>query len=249
MTSPWLRCYLPRPAAAVRLICFPHAGSGAGAFRGWADLLPPWIELSAVQCPGREDRFDEPLQTDLAALADVLADELAGLGGRPLALFGHSMGAAVAHEVALRSADRGRPEPVHLFVSAREPVEHVVAGSVHLGGDKALRAELGRLGGSSRLLFEDAELWQLMAPVIRADYQLIETYRPAAGRLLGCPVTAFAAEDDPDLTLDQAGDWASCTTGPFALRTFPGGHFYLVAHRDLVLAELASRLLPARAAH
>jgi pyochelin biosynthesis protein PchC len=249
MTSPWLRCHRPRPAAAVRLVCFPHAGSGAGAFRMWPDLLPPWIELLAVQCPGREDRFAEPPVTDLAGLADTLAAELAGLDDRPLALFGHSMGAAVAHEVALRSADHGRPEPVHLVVSAREPVEHVVAGTVHLGGDEALRAELTRLGGSSRLLFEDAELWQLMAPVIRADYQLIETYRPAAGRLLGCPVTAFAAEDDPELTLGQARDWARATTGPFTLQTFSGGHFYLVAQRDRMLAELAACLLPLPAAH
>lgn len=248
MTSLWLRCYRPRPAAAVRLVCFPHAGAGAGAFRGWSDLLPPWIELLAVQCPGREDRFNEPPLTDLAVLADALADELAGLDDRPLALFGHSMGAAVAHEVALRSADRSRPEPVHLIVSAREPVEHVVAGTVHLGGDEALRTELERLGGSSRLLFEDAELWQLMAPVIRADYQLIETYRPVVGRVLGCPVTAFAAEDDSELTLGQARDWARATSGPFVLRTFPGDHFYLVAHRDRMLAELAACLLPSPAA-
>ncbi|MDH6108772.1 pyochelin biosynthetic protein PchC [Kitasatospora sp. MAP12-15] len=247
-SSPWLRCYRPRPAATVRLVCFPHAGSGAGAFRGWPELLPPWIELLAVQYPGREDRFTEPLLTDLSATADALADELAGLDDRPLALFGHSMGAALAHEVALRSADRGRPEPVHLVVSAREPVEHVVAGTVHLGGDEALRAELARLGGSSRLLLADAELWQLLAPVIRADYQLIETYRPAPGRLLGCPVTAFAAEHDTELTLDQARDWAHCTTGPFALRTFPGDHFYLVPHRERVLAALAACLLPVPAA-
>lgn len=249
MTSPWLRCYRPRPTAAVRLVCFPHAGSGAGAFRTWPDLLPPWIELLAVQCPGREDRFAEPPATDLAHLADTLAGELADLDDRPLALFGHSMGGAIAHEVALRSAGHGGPEPVHLVVSAREPVEHVAAGTIHLGGDEALRAELTRLGGSSRLLFEDEELWQLMAPVIRADYQLIETYRPRTGRLLDCPVTAFAAEDDPELTLDQARDWASATTGPFTLRTFPGDHFYLVAHRDRMLADLADCLLPLSAAH
>ncbi|MDH6131235.1 pyochelin biosynthetic protein PchC [Kitasatospora sp. MAA4] len=236
MTS--LRCYLPRPDAAVRLVCFPHAGSGAGAFRGWPELLPPWIELLAVQYPGREDRFTEPLVTDLTTLAEAVLPEVEALGP-PVALFGHSMGAAVAHEVALRL-----PRPAHLIVSAREPVEHVSAGSVHLGGDAALRAELDRLGGTSRLLFEDAELWQLMAPVIRADYQLIETYRPPLGRRLDCPVTAFAALEDTELTLDQAGDWAHATTGAFTLRTFPGDHFYLVPQRRQVAAALAECLLP-----
>ncbi|MDH6577692.1 alpha/beta fold hydrolase [Kitasatospora sp. MAP5-34] len=245
MPGSWLRCYRPQPTAAVRLVCFPHAGSGAGAFRGWPELLPPSVELLAVQYPGREDRFNEPSATDLTSMADAVGTEIAeiaGLGDRPLALFGHSMGAAIAHEVALRL-----PDPAHLVVSAREPVEHVTAGTVHLGGDEALRAELTRLGGSSRLLFEDAELWQLMAPVIRADYRAVETYRPVPGRTLDCPVTAFAAEDDSELTLDQARAWDRSTTGRFTLRTFPGDHFYLVPQREQVLAALTECLLPAPA--
>lgn len=245
MTGTWLRCHRPRPGAAVRLVCFPHAGGGAGAFRTWPDLLPPWIELLAVQYPGREDRFGEPLVTALPALARAAAAELADQDDRPMAFFGHSMGGAVAHEVALALAGPGGAEPVHLIISAREPVEHVVPGSIHLGGSSALRAELTRLGGTSSELFDNAELWRLMEPVLRADYQLIETYRPVPGRRLRCPVTAFAAEDDGELTVEQAAGWAQATDGPFALRTFPGGHFYLVPHRERVLRALADCLLPA----
>jgi pyochelin biosynthetic protein PchC len=251
MTGTWLRCRRPRPEAALRLVCFPHAGGGAGTFRGWPDLLPPWIELLAVQYPGREDRFGEPLLTELTALARAaageLAAELAGGDSRPMAFFGHSMGGAVAHEVALSLAGPGGPGPVHLVVSAREPVEHVAPGSIHLGGSTALRAELARLGGTSSELFENAELWRLMEPVLRADYRIVETYRPVPGRRLSCPVTAFAAEDDGELTVEQAAGWAQATDGPFALRTFPGGHFYLVPHRERVLRELADCLLPALA--
>ncbi|WP_330456382.1 thioesterase domain-containing protein [Streptomyces sp. NBC_00820] len=244
MTGTWLRCPRPRPGAALRLVCFPHAGSGAGAFRAWPDLLPPWLEQLTVQYPGREDRFGEPLVTEMSAMAEGVADEIARLDGTPLVLFGHSMGGAVAHEVALRLRRLGLPEPAHLVVSAREAPEHVVGGTVHLGGDAALRAELTRLGGTSRLLFEDPELWQLMAPVIRADYQLIETYRPALDRRLSCPVTAFAAEEDTELTAGQAAAWAHVTDGPFGLRTFPGDHFYLIPHREQVVRTLADCLLP-----
>jgi surfactin synthase thioesterase subunit len=245
MNRSWLRCPRPRPGAALRLVCFPHAGGGASTYRSWPDLLPPWIELTAVQYPGREDRFCEPPVTELPAMARALAAELAVPDARPMAFFGHSMGGAVAHEVALSLAGAGSAEPVHLVVSAREPVEHVAPGSVHLGGDAALRAEVTRLGGTSGELLDNAELWQLVAPVLRADYRLVETYRPVPGRQLTCPLTAFAAEDDSEPTPAQAADWAHATRGPFALRTFPGGHFYLIPHRERVLRALADCLLPA----
>ncbi|MDI3419574.1 thioesterase II family protein [Streptomyces luteolus] len=241
----WLRCHRPRPAAATRLVCFPHAGAGAGAFRGWPQLLPPGVEAMAVQYPGREDRFGEPPATELTDMAEAVSGELAASADdRPVVLFGHSMGGAVAHEVALRLAGLGGPAVVQLVVSAREPPAHVAGGTVHLGGDAALRAELARLGGTSRLLFDDAELWELMAPVILADYRVVETYRPAPGRTLSCPVTVFAAEDDPELTIAQARDWEHETRGRFTLRVFPGGHFYLVPYQAQVLAALADCVAP-----
>jgi pyochelin biosynthetic protein PchC len=37
--------------------------------------------------------------------------------------------------------------------------------------------------------------------------------------------------------------WSTTTTGPFAARAFPGGHFYLQEHAADVLADIAAVLL------
>src|SRR5262245_63225231 len=117
VTERWLAYVSPRPAASVRLFCFPYAGGGASVFRGWADCLPGAVEVCPVQMPGRETRFREPAFTRLPPLVEALAASLRPHLDRPFAFFGHSLGALVAFELARRlRRDRG-PEPIRLFAS------------------------------------------------------------------------------------------------------------------------------------
>src|SRR6185312_10761207 len=110
-SAAWLR---PLPAdtdPAVRLLCFAHAGGGASSFNGWRRALPDWVELVRVQLPGREDRKDGALYTRVEELVADLFPHVATILDRPLAVYGHSMGALVAFEVVreLRRTGHGLP--------------------------------------------------------------------------------------------------------------------------------------------
>ncbi|SHJ69064.1 pyochelin biosynthetic protein PchC [Nocardiopsis flavescens] len=244
----WLRRPRPRPGAGLRLVCLPHAGGGAGAYRAWAPLLPDGVDLVCVQYPGREDRFGEPPARDMAALVRAVAGELAPLLDRPYALFGHSMGSAVAFELARALRAGGAPGPERLFASGRRAPADAPAGRVHEGDDDALVDELLRLGGTEEEVLADPGLREAVLGYIRADYRLIERYRPLPGPVLDCPVSVFLGDADPEVDAQTAARWAATTTGRVDVQVFPGDHFYLVPRRGAVLRALLRRLDPALAA-
>ena len=238
----WLRGYRARPMAGMRLICFPHAGGSARFFRCWAEKLPASVELLAVQYPQREDRLDEDCATDIGQLADRIAAALEPERDRPLVLFGHSLGAVVAYEVARRLDTARGTGPAALFVSGRPAPSRQRAKNLHLTDDQVLWDDVRRLAGTPGQVLEDPALRRLVLPALRADYRLAETYQRAPGPLLRCPVVAFIGDSDPEVTASEAGCWREVTRAGFGLQVFSGDHFYFMAHEAEVVSALVSQL-------
>jgi pyochelin biosynthetic protein PchC len=242
MNDPWIRRFHPEPTAPTQLACFPHAGGSASFYHPVSNALRPTVEVLAVQYPGRQERHTEPCIQDLVELVDRVVPPLGDALDRPFALFGHSMGATVAYEVARRfEHDLGRP-PTMLFVSGRRAPSRKRAESVHLRDDDGLVAELQRLSGTDSQFLGDEELLRMIIPAIRGDYRAIETYTHQPGAELSCPIVVLVGDDDPLTTMDEAQDWARHTTGEVDLHKFSGGHFYLAAHRAGVLRIVRERL-------
>lgn len=238
----WIRRYEPVPDCGTRLLCFPYAGGSASYFFPLSKAMAPAVEVHAVQYPGRQDRYREPCIEDISTLADAVVESLRHLLDKPLALFGHSMGATLAYEVALRLEERFEVSPVMLFASGRRAPSRYREESVHLRDDAGVIREIRLLDGTNGAVLQDEDLLRLALPAIRADYRAIETYRCAPGQRLSCPVSVLTGDADPRTTLDEARDWAEHTTGEFDMQVYPGGHFFLNDHIPAVIKAIKDRL-------
>ncbi|MEV0123997.1 alpha/beta fold hydrolase [Streptomyces sp. NPDC050703] len=237
-----------RPDAAASLFCFAHAGGSPGEYVRWADDLPD-VQVWGVHLPGRTTRHAEPPFTRVGPLVDALVTEVRFDADGPFALFGHSLGAVLAFETARELCRRGLRAPGRLIVSScpPPPMPPSVAALRPLS-DEALLGELERLGGRSLdHLRDDPGLLADALGGLRADLALLDSYAPAPGPRLTCPVTAVAGTREP--TAGTLAGWSRQTTGPTAVRLVPGGHFYFREDRTAAMGVVRESVLtpaPAR---
>lgn len=239
----WIVCNKPRPAAKLRLLCFPHAGGGAGFFRDWSERLPRDVEVLAVQPPGREEQLSEPAYNRFQALVGALVTAIRPILTPPYAFFGHSMGALVAFEVARQLRRLGYLSPIHLIVSGRRAPTCARASSSPLSlSDAEMLARLREYEGTPQSLLEHREFMQLLLPTLRADFQVCESYRYDGEDPLDCALTAFGGDADPEVSRQELLAWRQQTRSVFAFRQFSGGHFYLQQNPEF-FAALAGALV------
>jgi surfactin synthase thioesterase subunit len=237
----WLRQFHPTADAPVRLVCFPHAGGAATSYFPLSRALAPAVDVAAVQYPGRQDRRGERCIDDLRELADLIADELRPRCDLPLALFGHSMGATVAYEVA-RRLERDGTLLLGLFASGRRAPSIDRYESIHLRDDRGIVQALRELSGTDSVVLGDEELLNMVLPAVRNDYRAVETYRHDAGPLLRVPICVLVGDSDPMTDLAEARAWASHTAATCRVEVFAGGHFFLQPQSENVRRTIVRQL-------
>lgn len=243
VANPWILLRNPNPEATLRLFCFPYAGGGAFIYRSWAEGLPGTVEVCPVQLPGRENRLSETPFRRLSNLADTIATAIIKYTDKPFAFFGHSMGAKLAFEVARRLRREGNCQPAHLFVSGSSAPHLPESDRAFYKLPKPLFInELRRLNGTPKEVLDHPELMDLVIPMLRADFEVVQTYAYTEDLPLGCPITAFGGLEDEEVPRSQLVGWGEHTTAPFTVRMFPGDHFFLNRKSSLLLPMLAREL-------
>jgi surfactin synthase thioesterase subunit len=164
----------------------------------------------------------------------------------PFALFGHSMGGLIAFELARELRRRARSGPVFLAVSgcpAPQCSSSRVAPVAHLNDAEFLEQVKSRYSAIPEEVLAQPELVELLLPALRADMGIVEAYSCTPEPPLECPIRCFGGTTDHTVPREHLDAWREQTRGPFSLREFPGGHFFLFDSPNEVLAALRTELL------
>lgn len=211
------------------LLCVPFAGAGPSFFHPWRELSAGRWRVTSVELPGRERRILEtPYRNVVDAAKDSVDDIVADLGpGARTVLFGHSLGAVLAYELA------------HLLTALDVRVERlVVSGSpgpwtqrerraTGLQDDEFL-ARVEEFAGFRHEALDHPEMRELILPVLQADCEMHENYVPSTDTPLSVPICSLRGASDGLVTAEEARQWRDATTGDFTCVEFPGDHMYLV---------------------
>lgn len=222
------------------ILCLPYAGAGATFYRGWP-APPAGIAVAPLQPAGREERFGEPLYPSVAAAVDDLSRAAVPVveAGGPYLLFGHSFGALLAFEIARRLCTDGRKPAAHLVISGSAAPGQPLGR--HSGGldDEEFVARVEQLAGYAHPALADPDMREVVLPVIRADVELHESYRPAGDEPVPVPVTVVRGAADHLVTKADCQAWAAWTSRGCTVAELPGGHMYLAEDPGPVLRLLA----------
>jgi medium-chain acyl-[acyl-carrier-protein] hydrolase len=227
---------------AMQLYCFPFAGGSAFTYQRWRRSLPN-VDVLPVELPGRGTRFKEPAITSLADLIGALTEPLKERLSGPFAFFGHSMGAAISFELARHLRTRFGLSPSHLFLSARPgPRLLETRGPTYNLPEAEFLEEIQRLNGTPAEVIENPEVMRILSPILRADFQVNQTYRYESGEPLSCPITVFGGLDDDHVPKESLYAWREETSAVFDLQMLPGDHFFLRTSEPLLLRLLSKAL-------
>jgi surfactin synthase thioesterase subunit len=220
-----------------KLICFPFAGAGASFFRPWAEALAGSMVVTAVQLPGRENRFAEHPYASVEQAINDLEPELGALveGASALTIFGHCMGAVLAYELALRLKRAVVTVPCRLIVSGSPSPTRPRAGRASGLSDNEFASQVRELAGYSHPSLEDPEMRELLLPVLRADVGMHEAYSANGKTLLDIPVISVRGRDDELVSQQDATAWQEVTCVPLQAVEMEGNHMYLADHPDQLM--------------
>ncbi|MEL6438045.1 MAG: thioesterase II family protein [Cyanobacteria bacterium J06621_8] len=240
--NPWIINLKSSASASLRLFCFPYAGGSSQIFRPWLNRVPETIAICPIELPGRGFQLKSAPYKQMEPLVQAIAEVILPYLDQPFAFFGHSMGAVISFELARLIRRQHNLKPSHLFVSAhRAPQVPDPEPPIHNLPQAEFIEELRKLNGTPEKVLNNAELMELLIPILRADFSVLENYQYRPEATLDCPISVFGGRQDQKVQPEELSRWREQTCRSFELKMLEGDHFFINSAPSL-LPELVQQL-------
>ncbi len=234
----WFVVPKPNPNAQLTLFCFPYAGGSAHTFMKWVNTLSDNVELVIIQAPGRGARMLEPLYSSMEPLIAELTKQITPLLYKPYVFFGHSLGSRIAFELMNQSQKLGYPLPKQFIASgSRSPQDLCMKAPIYRLPRDEFIDELRKLNGTPQSILENSELMELVLPLLKADFEIADTYSYKGNIKFNCPINVFGGKEDT-ISIEQLNNWGSFFTQKNTVTMLDGDHFFIDSHSHLVQSNV-----------
>jgi surfactin synthase thioesterase subunit len=225
------------------LFCFPGGGASASLFFSWAQLLPPSIEVGAIQLPGRVPDLDLPADADHLSVTIALSKAIQRYQDRPFAFFGHSLGGLFAFEVARYLREHALLQPSQLFFACLPPphLSHSEWLLLNHPTEELLAFILASISASLPALQNPENQYSLT--FFKLDIMRWKCYHYDPSAPFACPITVFGGLQDPFVHVEHLPCWKVHTTSQYTLQMFPGDHCFFYSDIQPLLQALTQHMM------
>ncbi|MDC9613065.1 alpha/beta fold hydrolase [Xenorhabdus khoisanae] len=230
---------IKRPEAGMQLIFLHHAGGSCFSYVELARKLPESIEVYCLELAGRGTRASVSFQTDAeSVLSDILASvKNLRLGeDKPLLLFGHSMGAELAYQLAYRLENEAPERKLGLVISARgcaDPADLKNKPHEEYSDNYVLNI-LEQCGGTPSDVLVNPELRSYVIETMRNDLILLDSLSKFPKVKLNAQIYVIGGRQDKRVPVSRLAEWERVLPAPIKQQVFTGGHFYLFNNDEVI---------------
>lgn len=231
------------PRFNPRVFCCPFAGGSSAAFRSWMDFDQA-IQVVGLDYPGRMMRDNDTMLRSVDAIATQLTNEIVDQTNGPFALFGVSLGALVALEIAYRLEDAGRSPACLILCACVAPERLSKQPKIVDNDDEVFFDRLcQRYGGPIATLADDPDARDIVLRYLKADIETFENYVFNERSPLKSKIVVASGRQDPTVSLSDILDWRNYSSEPVEFLTIEGGHLFAMEYSSLIAEQLRKNLI------
>ncbi|MCG8318432.1 MAG: alpha/beta fold hydrolase [Cytophagales bacterium] len=227
----------------INLFCLPFAGGSSYAFKTFEKFSTNWVNVIPIELPGRGRRIKERLLFNAHDIVDDIFDQIKDALLHPYAIYGHSMGSLLGYLLTIKIIFTGLRKPERLFFSGSiGPSAFKFDPPRYNLPRESFFKKIMELGGLPESTYEDEAVLDFFEPILRADFQSVETYTYRQNPPFDIPINLFIG-DKEKVTRDEILSWKNETTQEVELDTFKGNHFFIFNYEAEIMKIIHSKLI------